>query len=304
MEIWLDGKFVPAEEARIGVLDAAVQHGVGVFETLQARHGHPFALRQHLQLLRESALALGLVQRLEVGALGDAVAEAARRNQAPHGRIRITLTGGRRGAPRGGDPTALPSVLIVAHEVAPFPAEQSTVGIRVMVAESRLPLGDPFGGHKTIWYWPRLMALQAAAAAGCAEALWLDSSGHLAGASTGNLFVVRGGALATPPARGEAEAQQHGGSTRAVPVRPGVTRAVVMALAGELGIPVRVEPLNIDDLLSADEVFLTNTGYQVLPVTAVEATPIGDQSVGEVSRRFQELLEARIAADCPAIAGS
>ncbi len=304
MQVWLDGKFLPAEEARIGVLDAAVQHGVGIFETLQARHGHPFALRQHLALLRESALTLGLAQRLEVGALGEAIGEAARRNQAPHARIRITLTGGRRGAPRVGEPTALPSVLIVAHEVSQFPAAQSTAGIRVLIAESRLPLGDTFGGHKTIWYWPRLMALQAAAAAGCAEALWLDVSGHLAGASTGNLFLVKGGALVTPPARGEAEAERHGGTARAVPVRPGVTRAVVMELAGELGIPVRVEPINIQELLAAEEVFLTNTGYQLLPVTAIEATPIAAGSVGSVSRRLQALLEERLVAECPAGAES
>jgi branched-subunit amino acid aminotransferase/4-amino-4-deoxychorismate lyase len=123
------------------------------------------------------------------------------------------------------------------------------------------------------------------AAAGAGEAIWLNISNHLASGAVSNLFLVKAGTVFTPLARGE----EVKGALPA-PVLPGITRAAVLQLGAELGIEARRQMLAIDDLLDADEVFLTNSSWQLLPVTRVEKKPIGDGQVGPWSRRLRAAL--------------
>jgi len=283
--VHLNGEFVAPGEARISAFDAAVQHGVGLFETMLASGGGVRRLGEHLQRLARSARRLQLVDSLDVDALGDLVLETVRRSglaeQSNIARVRLTITGGdlnlreRASAPQ----RHMPGVLIVCQPATIYPTEMYERGVRVTVADLRVNPLDPLSGHKTINYWSRLMEVQRAHARGASEALVFQVTNHLAGGAVSNVFLAQGGRLLTPIARGEEDA-----GAIASPVLPGITRLGVLEHAQDMGIEVQRRMLTIDDVIGADEVFVTNSGWGVLPVVAVEGSKIGDCSVGEIAR--------------------
>jgi branched-chain amino acid aminotransferase len=323
--VFLNGRFVSMDEARVSAFDAGFQHGVGLFETMSARldeegKAQIFRLEQHLERLIASAKMLGLTDRLRVHALAEAVAGTVERSQLARARVRLTITGGdlnlltRRTMDaaheegqeqrRGIEPT----VLIVSQPATLYPAEMFERGVGVVIGEMRLNPLDPMAGHKTLNYWGRLRVLQEAAARQAGEALLLLVTNHLAGGCVSNVFLFKQGRLLTPIARGEEGATSEGGGGGAgaalprlttggvlpSPVLPGVMRGWVMDWAREQQVPVERRMLSIDDLLGADEVFLTNSSWGVLPVVRVEREDIGDGEVGGLTADVRRawLLEA------------
>jgi branched-chain amino acid aminotransferase len=314
--VFLNGRFLERDEAMVSAFDAGLQHGVGLFETMSARVREgsadvPF-LERHVERMVESARTLGLSDSLRRHALAEAVGQTAERaaaaDGAAHLRLRLTVTGGdlnllaRGGAfgsgaaatngepgrrPDGHDPT----VLIVAQPATQYPPEWFDRGGRVVVADLRVNPLDASQGHKTLAYWPRLRELQAAAAKRGDEALLFQVTNHLAGGAVSNAFLVKGGEMLTPIARGEEEdvagaaGGGGGGAVMPSPVLPGVTRRFVIDWAGENGVRVVRRMLTIDDVLGADELFLTNSSWGVLPIVRVEREAIGDGVVGAVARR-------------------
>lgn len=283
MLIWLNGSFVEPSRAQVPALDTGLQHGVGLFETMHARGGRVFRLSDHLERLAESASELALADPLRVEPLAEAVRQVLQRAGEAPMRLRLTLTAGTvnmlRQAREGGASQIEPTLLIVATPPTPFPEPMFEQGVAVTVANDRLNPLDRFAGHKTLWYWPRLAALREAARAGAAEALWFDVSNRLACGCTCNVFLVKGDRLLTPIARGE----EPKGGLRS-PVLPGVARRTVVGLAAECGLRVERCSLTVDDLLGADEAFVTNVSWGVLPVVRVERSAIGGGSPGEATR--------------------
>ena len=282
MQVFLNGRFVERGEARISVFDAGFQHAVGLFETLMVRHGRAFRGHRHVQRLVDSARALRLSDSLRPLALLEAVELTAQRNELSAARVRLTVTGGdlnllQRGSRDGADAT----VLIVAQPPTAYPDAFFEQGVLVTIVEGRANPLEPTAGHKTLNYWSRLRALQDAAAQGAGEALWFGISNHLVGGCVSNVFLVREGALLTPPARGE-------DSSVPSAVLPGVTRDAVIELAGEASMQAQPRPRAIDDLLSAEEVFLTNSSWGVLPVRQVEGHLVGDGAPGKVTRTLRK----------------
>ena len=293
MVIWLNGAFVDEAEARVSALDAGLQHGVGLFETMQARGGRVFRLADHLERLSESARELGLADPLRTEPLAQAVEQVMARWARPEARLRLTVTAGTvnmlREAREGSGVRIEPTLMIVATPPTPFPAEMFERGVAVTVANDRLNPLDRFAGHKTLWYWPRLAALRDAAQSGAAEALWFDVSNRLACGCTSNAFLVKGDVLLTPIARGE----EPKGGLRS-PVLPGVARRTIIGLAAECGLRVERCSLSIDDLLGADEAFLTNASWGVLPVVRVERSELGGGAPGAATRRLREAWLAAV----------
>jgi branched-chain amino acid aminotransferase len=279
-------------EATVSAFDAGFQHGVGLFETMAARHGRIFRGLEHMERMRTSAKELGLADTLRPEALVDACEATLAANALQHARVRVTLTGGdmnllARGATEvRHDPT----VLIHVQPPTPYPPALFEQGIGVRIADAQLNVADPFAGHKTLWYWPRLHALQRAASAGMQEALWFDVTRALSCGCVSNVFLVKDGALVTPVARGEEPKD----SPMRSPVLPGITRAAVLSLAEESGIAIRRERIEIEAVLSADEVFLTNSSWHVLPVVRVEQRTIGTGKPGDVTSMLRAALVERI----------
>lgn len=283
MFIWLNGEFVERDEAKVSIFDAGLQHAVGLFETLLARHGRVFRAEAHVQRLVESARELLLTERLRVRPLVEAVNLAVQRNNLSEARVRVTVTGGdlnylqSRGAGRV-DPT----IIIVAQPPTTYPEPFFSDGVTAVITDDRANPLDSHAGHKTLNYWPRIRALQHAAARGAGEALWFTVSNHLASGSVSNIFLVRDEALLTPAARGE---EEHGALT--APVLPGITRAAIIELAEARHLDVTLAMLTIEDLLRADEVFLTNSSWGVLPVASIEREQVADGRVGPITQQLR-----------------
>lgn len=304
MDVYLNGRFVPAEDAAVRWDDAGLQHAVGLFETMSARGREGgeaiFRLRQHVERLADSARVLGLAAEVRVEPLMDAVREAVKHAVAeglPAARVRLTVTAGSlnllRPADSGTEVTQpRPTVMVVVTPPTVYDAAYFERGVTVTVAGPLANPMDPLAGHKTLAYWSRLRTLRQAASAGAGEAIWLQVTNHLASGAVSNVFVVRGGRLLTPIARGEEVA---GGLP--APVLPGVTRAAVMEIAAARGIGVERRMLTIADLLDADEAFLTNSSWGVLPVRQVEAKVIGGGGVGEMTATLRQGLAQLVAAE-------
>ena len=322
-EVFLNGRFVGRDDASVSAFDAGLQHGVGLFETMSARLGpvtsggsprpSVFRLLEHMDRLIGSASALGVSESLQREPLASAVEQTVERAGLAHARVRLTITGGDLNLLGGGDGAATrrsdggghdPTLLIVAQRATAYPPELFDRGARVAIADTKANPFNPAEGHKTVGYWWRLRELQRAASRGLDEALVFQISNHLAGGCVSNAFIVKDGVVQTPIARGE-EGREHeatrgrdghdahkGSGAKGVampsPVLPGVTRGFVLEAAGRAGIEVSRRMISIDDVLDADEVFVTNSSFGVLPVTAVEAKSIGDGEVGPITASVRD----------------
>ncbi len=297
MDVWLNGTWLPRDTAAMSVFDAGLQHGVGLFETMHARNGRVFRVRDHLERLRRSATELRLTESLRIDPLIEVIESAVERNGLRDARVRLTLTGGDLNLlhATGERPVQGPTILVVAQPPTRYPDELFVRGVRVMVADGRVNPLDRAEGHKTLSYWTRLAALQAAGAAGASEAVWFSVTNHLACGCVSNIFLFRDGTLLTPYARGE-EAR----SALPAPVLPGITRAAILELAEASGVACERTMLSIDDVFAADEIFLTNSSWGVLPVVGIEKTQIGKGVPGPIASRlraaWRELVERETSA--------
>ncbi|MDP7008064.1 MAG: aminotransferase class IV [Phycisphaerales bacterium] len=296
MNVWVNGVFVEDQQAQMSVFDAGIQHGVGLFETMHARNGVVFRAKQHMERLAESAMLLRLTEKLQVDPLVEAVMSCVKKNGLEQARVRLTLTGGNLNMLNQEGGHADPTIIIQTQKPTPYPDVLFEKGVHVSLASGRINPYDLMAGHKTLNYWSRLLNLQLSASQKCGEALWLTPSAHLVGGCVSNVFIVKNGKILTPYARGEEKVDDEPSA-----VLPGVTRNIMFSLAQNLGVDIELTELSLDDLLGADEVFLTNSSWGVLPVVGVAATVQGEngatttvQQVGEgcVGHRTPDLRRA------------
>jgi branched-chain amino acid aminotransferase len=279
--MYVAGEVVPMAEARVAATDAGLLLGAGLFETLRTYGGRPFRLGAHLARLRASGEAL----RILVGETDDEIAAVIDRlvagNGVPDARIRLTATRGP--VSEDGDEAAGPpaTLLATAGPMTPYPAALYEQGATVVVSDIHINETDPRTYHKTTNYLANLLALQDARRGRAAEALRFNTKNRLAEGAVSNVFVVTGGRLRTPPVEDG--------------LLPGITRAAVLEVAEDLGLPAAQESLTVHDLLDADEVFLTNSIMEVMPVAHVEARPIGTGKPGPVTQRLAEGYRALVA---------
>lgn len=282
-KVFLGDRLVDADEARVSAGDAGLLHGVGLFETLRAYEGRVFRLEAHLDRLARSIDALRLPFALDRPLCRKALADVLAANAMRNARLRLTVTAGR--TDRGGedDGAVRPTVLATAAAVAAYPPEYYRTGMTVLISRFRQSRADPLAGHKTTCYWPRLIALREAHAGGCGEALWFTDQNLLAEGCVSNVFIVKGDVLKTPPLD--------------TPVLPGIARGVILGAASASGQSVLELPLTVNDLLDADEVFLTNSIMEVMPVCRVERKAIGNEKPGPITRWATGQYAAAVEAD-------
>ena len=293
--VLVNGEFVAAGDARVSAFDAGLQHAVGLFETMTAvmsgGEARVIGLDEHLARLAMSAKDLGLARELNLAALEEAVVATVERDGSPRQRVRLTVTGGDLNLLSGaGAENAGPTVLVVSQPAVNYPTEMYDNGISVVVADFRSNPLDEGEGHKTLNYWTRLRELQKAAAKRAGEALVFSVTNHLCGGCVSNLVLVKDGQVITPLARGEesegASTTGPGGVRLRSPVLPGITRSHVLDWASGSGLSITKRLVSIDDLLKADEVVVTNSGFGILPVTRLEREPVGKGAVGPISRQW------------------
>jgi branched-subunit amino acid aminotransferase/4-amino-4-deoxychorismate lyase len=282
--VFLNGRWLGRDEAVVSAFDAGFQHGVGLFETMLAfrRDGEDeiVALDEHAERLAESARLLRLSEEIRPQGLAETALETFRRSGLDRARLRLTVTGGDLNLLEArGVSNHRPTVLCVAQPATEYPPAMFDRGVLATLADARANPLDPTGGHKTLSYWWRLRELQQASAKGAGEAIVLQVSNHIAGGCVSNLVAIHGQTAITPIARGE---EREGGLPS--PVLPGVTRAIALGWLEIRGLEVRRQMMTVDDLLDADELFLTNSSWGVLPVTRLEAAVIGGGEPGPLTR--------------------
>lgn len=283
--IYFNGQFVPAGEATVSVFDAGLLHGTGLFETMRSYNGKVFRGAMHLERLCHSAETFGLAVPGSIDEVLAGMHELLRRNNVPNARLRLTMTMGNTRQIAQEEAAPSPNVIISAIPLEPYPQTFYDEGTSVLLSPWRQGKHDPTAGHKTLGYMVRLLALRRAQQVGLIESLWFTTENLLAEGCISNVFLVKGSNVKTPPID--------------TPILPGVTREAVIEVARGGGFALQERPLTINDLLEADEVFLTSTSMEVMPVCRVEKHTIGDDRPGPVSRQLLQFLRALVAMECP-----
>jgi branched-chain amino acid aminotransferase len=275
VKVWVDGELVDADAARISPFDHGLLVGDGVFETLRVYGGTPFAWTRHLERLGASAAGLSLTVP-DRAALRSGAERVVSANGIGEGRLRITVTGGPSplGSERGDGP---PTVVIAASPVGDWPPAEAVA----VVPWARNELGAT-AGLKTISYAENVRALIYAHERGASEAIFPNTRGDLCEATGSNVFVVRDGAVATPPP--------------ASGCLLGVTRALVLELCAALDVPHTEPTLSVDALGEADEAFLTSSTREVQAIGRVDDRDL-PAAPGPVTKRLDAAFRDLVARD-------
>ncbi|HSW57901.1 MAG TPA: aminotransferase class IV [Dehalococcoidales bacterium] len=269
---YLNGAFLPLNEAKIPVTDYGFLFGYGLYETCRVYQGRLFRLDDHLARLEKSARALNIP--CQISRLKEAALETVRLNPFENARLRLTLT------PGPGSPAAdirscsSPTTLVTVVEYKPFPAETYKKGFRVIVFNLRRNSQSLLAGMKSISFIESMLARQEARIREVDDALLLNDRGSLAEASSSNVFLVSGGVLITP-------AEGSG-------LLPGITRQVVIELAQAAGLKCREKDIQPPEMQKAEEVFITNSMIEIMPVTVIEGRAVGSGVPGPVTRQLME----------------
>jgi len=268
--VYLNGELVPRSQARISPFDLGFLYGYGLFETMRAYSERIFRLEGHLERLTKSGKLLGLpVNPLELEKACYATLNANKLNDA---RIRLAVSIGEGEATP--DPPKLPepTVLVMASRYKPPSAEVYRKGFAAIISSVSQNSRSPLSRLKTASYLNNILARKEAKAAGADEALLLNERGLLCEGSTSNVFLVSGGRLITPSVEGGC--------------LPGITRQTVIELAGGLDIKVVEREVQLEELLRADEAFLTNSLIELMPLARVNDQAIGAGKTGKVTRKL------------------
>lgn len=280
---WLNGRFIDESTASISLRDPGLLHGAGVFTTMRSYGGHVFRLDRHLMRLRGSCEALSIPCPFDDATLAGAVDELLKRNSLSDARLRLTVTSS--------------NAFLTASPLDAFPADYYERGMTVVLEdEQKLNPYDITAGHKTLSYLPRMAALREAKRQGGNEALWFNVHNYLQSGSISNVFIVKDDELFTPPTPQEMREIVNPDSMpySKSAVLPGITRQTVIELARDANIDVRLAAINVNMLLDADEVFLTNSIMQIMPVCRIERKAIGPERPGKVTRILTELVRQRV----------
>src|SRR5690349_8327246 len=281
--IWLDGKWCDRSSATISVYDHGLLYGDGVFEGIRVYGGKIFRLAAHLERLYDSAKAIWLTIPMSREQMTSVTEEAVRRSGIKEAYIRHVVTRGV--GDLGLDPRkcATPTVMIIVDTIRLWPEQIYEAGLNVVTAGTPIPQRESLSPRvKSLNYLAHILAKIEGIHAGADEVLMLDSAGAVAEGSGQNLFVVKNGLLRTPP--------PYAG------ILKGVTRDVVMELAGQAGYEVQESILNRYDVYTADEAFFTGTASELVAIRLVDGRVIGSGKAGPVTRdlraRFQTFVRS------------
>ena len=277
----IDGVVLAPEDAKVSVYDRGFLFGDAVFEVLRTYGGAPFAFDEHFDRLRRSAERVFIEVPFDRGTLREEVTRgiAAAGNAESYVRILVTRGAG----PMSLDPATATRALrvILVEPVVPPPPAAYTDGIAVVTVHTRRSVDETAAaGAKVTNYLESLLAVREAKARGGQEALIVDGRGEVVEGATSNVFVVKDARVATPPPEAG--------------ILVGITRAHVLDAAGRLGMPVEERRLRPGDLRDADEVFITSSIRELLPVVRVDGRAIGSGVPGPVARALHRAF--RVAA--------
>lgn len=278
----VNGRILPADEARISVLDLGFLRGVGAFETFRTYDGHPHGLAEHLRRIWESAASFGQQPFFDEAAVRRVVREIRERSGHPELRVNMVVTPGCHGDGVFGT-TGEPTWVVIARDVHAPPESAYEQGLTAVTfnAARHLPT------LKTTSYLSGRKGLELAAKAGAHEAFYVDDKGYVTEGVTSNVLIRVGNRVMTP----------------VVDCLPGITKAGVRPIAEAQGLIWYECRITRDDVYTADEVWITSAVREVLPIVRVDGHAIADGRVGACGRALRQAYRAACIASARRDAG-
>lgn len=280
--IFLSGKFVKKEEAVVSVYDHGFLYGDGVFEGIRVYSGNVFKLEAHLKRLYESAQSIMLSIPYTKEELVQIIVDTVTKNELQSAYIRVVVSRGPGNL--GLDPASCsnPRVIVIAEPLAIYPKELYQRGIKIASVASRRNRPDVLSPQiKSLNYLNNILVKLEANQAGVQEALMLNDQGYVTEGSSDNIFIVKKGSILTPPVY--------------LGALEGITRNAIIEIAREKGYELKETPFTRHDVYVADEVFLTGTAVEVIPVIEVDGRKINEGIPGNITlhmlEEFQRLVK-------------
>jgi branched-chain amino acid aminotransferase len=280
--VYLNGNYVPCEEAHVSIYDHAFLYGDGAFEGIRAYHGHAFKLKEHVERLYNSLKALWIELPYGREQFEASVSKLLQMNEVTDGYIRVTVS---RGVCLGLDPKNIigePTVVISTDKLSLYPRSMYENGLHVVTVATRVANPQVLEPRiKSLGkYLCNIQAKIEANQVGAAEGLMLTEDGYVAECTGDNIFFIKKGVVYTPPAF--------------VGILEGITRQTAMDLLAEMGIEVQEKVFTRFDLYTADETFLTGTAAEVVPMVRLDDRTIGDGKPGPITRKLMEAFKSYV----------
>jgi len=272
MHVYLNGKIVPSKEAVISVFDHGFLYGDGIYETMRAYDGVIFKLGEHLQRLFRSASLIGLSIPLEIDSLKSSIFDTLISNKLRNAYLRLTVSRGRGAVGLDPDLCSEPTTVIMVQEFKEYPVAFYEKGLSLIIAATRRNLKEAIDPRiKSLNFLNNILAKIEAKKRGAYEAIMLNASGKLTEGTICNLFFHKDGILYTP--------------SLDCGILDGITRGVVIDLAKREDLKVKEGKFTRKDIYSAEEVFITNTTTEVMPVSRVDDEKYAVGSIAKLLRR-------------------
>ncbi len=282
MQIYINGTFYSKNDAKISVFDHGLLYGDGVFEGIRVYSGKVFRLKEHLDRLYESARYIMLNVPLDHKKMTEAVIETVKKNKLADAYIRLIVTRGTGGL--GLDPFKCEAaqVIIIVDKIQLYPEAMYEHGLEIISSSIlRTPESSFSPRVKSLNYLNNIMAKIEAVHAGVPESLMFNADGFVVECTGDNIFAVSNNEIFTPPT--------------STGILEGITRDCVIDIARNLGYTVSEKLLTRHDLYTADELFLTGTAAEVIPVVLLDKRPIGNGKPGAITlglvKAFKELTK-------------
>lgn len=275
MKIYLNGKLVDKEKAEISVFDHGLLYGDGVFEGIRTYDCLVFRFKEHVDRLYRSADAIELKIPMSKDDMMKAVVETLKANKLKDAYIRLVVTRGV--GDLGLDPRKCmaPTIFIITDKIALYPKEFYQKGLKIVTAKTRRNFPKALDARiKSLNYLNNILAKIDAIKSGTEEAIMLTHDGYVAECTGDNIFMVKNGELLTPPVD--------------IGALEGITRDAVIGIAGRIRVPFEEKMLRMEDLYGADEVFLTGTAAEIIPVVKIDDRTINGEKPGKVTIRLIE----------------
>ena len=284
MKIYMNNNLVDASEATVSVFDHGLLYGDGIFEGIRLYDSCVFKLDEHLERLEYSAKAIMLEMPWSRQQIADAVCETCRANDLKDGYIRLVVTRGVGSLGLSIKNCYQPQLIIIADKIQLYPQEFYDNGLKIITVPTRRsnPAALP-PAVKSLNYLNNILAKIEAQHLGYHEAIMLNDQGYIAECTGDNVFIVHKGELITPAASSGA--------------LKGITRDTALAIAEELGIPWREANMTRYDVWVAEEVFLTGTAAEIVPIVEIDARVIGDGKPGPITAQFLESFHRRVSVE-------
>ena len=275
LQVYIDGKLYPKSEAKVSVFDHGLLYGDGVFEGIRSYNGLVYKMNEHLDRLYESAHTLMLDIPLTKKEMTQAVLRVLKANRLQNGYIRLVVTRGV--GDLGLDPKKCKkaTIIIITDNIVLYPEALYRDGLEIITVPTVRNLPEALNPEiKSLNYLNNIMAKIEAGMAGYQEAILLNFQGYVAECTGDNIFVVKNGKLLTPPT--------YLGALK------GITRSAILQIAEGEGIPAEEKIMTRHDVFNADEMFLTGTAAEIIPVVKVDGRKIGEGRPGKMTLRLMK----------------